>query len=176
MLRYGLPLIIFTFLAIGIAVGLRMEPALEPDPLIDRAVPDFVLESPVPGIDGFETADLIAGEIIMVNIFGSWCPPCELEHPQLVALAMRGVPIYGIDYKDEDADVQAFLKRLGNPYTRIGADPEGHVGMQFGVQGVPETYVIDRNGRIIYDHLGPIKPKHLNDIILPVVQKARANQ
>lgn len=173
MLRYGLPLIIFTFLAIGIVVSLQMEPPRAPGPLSDRAVPNFELESPVPGTDGFGTADFGNGKVVVVNVFGSWCPPCELEHPQLMRLAMRGVPIYGIDYKDEDAKVQEFLTRLGNPFTAIGADPEGHTGLKWGIMGVPQTYVISGEGRIVYEWLGPIHPKDLTEIILPAIKKAQ---
>lgn len=176
MTRSGLALLVLAIIAIGFAVAVQMEPPRMPDPLISRPVPDFDLESPLPDSDGLKTADVSMGGITIVNIFGSWCPPCEVEHPQLMRLAMRGVPIYGIDYKDEDADVQEFLTRLGNPFSRIGRDPMGDTGTQFGVRGVPQTFIINGAGTIVYDYLGPIEPRDLNDIILPVIRRAALNQ
>jgi len=119
------------------------------------------------------TADL-KGEVSLVNIFASWCVPCRAEHPLLVELNRRGiVPIHGLNYKDSPADASAWLDQLGDPYTRTGADVDGRVGIDWGVYGVPETFIIGRDGRIAYKHVGPLTVETVEDILLPIVESLK---
>jgi cytochrome c biogenesis protein CcmG/thiol:disulfide interchange protein DsbE len=119
-------------------------------------------------------AALRTGEVTLVNYWASWCAPCRAEHPHLEALAEEGVTIHGINYKDEPDRAQAFLADLGNPYTRIGADPAGRTALDWGLYGVPETYVIDGAGRIVLRFAGPITPSVLETRIRPAIEDARA--
>lgn len=119
-------------------------------------------------------ADLRAGGVKLVNYWASWCAPCRVEHPQLVALAQQGVQVYGINYKDDPAKALAFLEELGDPYAKIGADAEGRTALDWGVYGVPETYVLDAKGTIILRFAGPITSKALTDTLLPAIEKAKA--
>ncbi len=166
-----LPLAVFVVMAVILGIGLTKDPRLVPSPLIGKPVPEFSLP-PVKGRAlGLSTADL-KGQVALVNVFASWCVACREEHPVLLELAKKGiVPIHGLDYKDKPADAQAWLDELGDPYTRTGADITGRVGIDWGVYGVPETFVVDRNGVIAYKHIGPITPKALEDTILPLVRK-----
>ena len=107
----------------------------------------------------------------VVNIWASWCPPCQAEHPILMDLAEEGVKIYGINYRDTPQDARIFLEMLGNPYTKIGADIQGRVAIEWGVYGYPETFVGDQTGRIRYRHVGPINPGQLNSVIRPILNK-----
>lgn len=169
-----LPLAVYFVLAVILGIGLTLNPREVPSPLIGKAVPEFSLP-PVQGRTlGLATADL-KGEVALVNVFASWCVACREEHPVLLELGKKGiVPIHGLNYKDKPADAQAWLDALGDPYTRTGADTSGRVGIDWGVYGVPETFVVDRNGLIAYKHIGPITPKALEDTILPLVRKLQA--
>ena len=144
--------------------------------LIGRPVPVFALP-PIEGRhDGLATPDL-EGQVSMVNVWASWCVPCRAENPLLVELAARGiVPIFGLNYKDNAKDALAFLSELGDPFTRIGADTSGRVSIDWGIYGVPETYVIDAGGRIAYRQVGPITRKILAEDILPVVARLQAGK
>lgn len=166
-----IPLAVFAAMAVVLGIGLTKDPRLVPSPLIGKPVPQFSLP-PVKGLAlGLATSDL-KGQVALVNVFASWCVACREEHPVLLALAKKGiVPIQGLDYKDKPADARAWLDQLGDPYTRTGADISGRVGIDWGVYGVPETFVVDRNGVIAYKHIGPITPKVLEDTILPLVRK-----
>ena len=141
-----------------------------PSVLIGKPAPEFDLP-PIEGMDGgLKTADL-QGRVAMVNVFASWCPPCRQEHPLLMRLARAGVPIYGINIKDKPKDARAFLRRLGNPYRRIGADLSGRVSIDWGVYGYPETFILDRTGRVRYKHVGPILARDLETRIVPLLKK-----
>ncbi len=169
-LLYILPLLAFAAVAAWFAVGLTRDPNRIPSALIDQPMPEFKLP-PLADMDvpGFATSDL-HGRVALVNIFASWCVPCRSEQPILMRLAREnGVALYGIDYKDQPKDGAAFLKSFGNPYTAIGVDADGRVGIDWGVYGVPETFVIDRQGRIRHKQIGPITPDSLRDTILPLV-------
>ena len=144
-----------------------------PSALIDKPVPEFQLAGLREGAPGLSTADLKAPGVKLVNIWASWCAPCRAEHPQLMALAERGVPLHGINYKDERAAATEFLDELGNPYTLIGADDTGRTGIEFGVYGVPETFVIDGEGTVVYGHVGPIMARDIEKYIAPAIEKAR---
>ena len=141
-----------------------------PSALIDRPAPALDLP-PIEGrSDGLASARL-AGKVSLVNVFASWCPPCRVEHPLLMRLAREGVPIYGINYKDEPADALGFLDRLGDPYRAIGADTTGRAAIDWGVYGYPETFVVDKAGRIRYKHIGPILPRDLESRIRPILAR-----
>ena len=140
-----------------------------PSALIDKPVPEFKLPPIVGRNDGFATSDL-ADKISLVNVFAAWCGPCRIEHPILMRLAREGVPIYAINYKDKPEDALRFLADLGNPYRRIGTDDTGRPSIDWGVYGYPETFVIDRTGRIRYKHIGPIMPHDLDNTIRPILE------
>jgi len=165
-----IPAAVFALLAGGFYLGLGIDQSVLPSPLLDQPAPRFALP-PVPGeAHGFSSADL-AGHVSLVNAFASWCVPCRAEHPILNALAQtKRVPIYGIDYKDKEDVARAWLAELGNPYTRIGAD-DGQVGIDWGVYGVPETFIVDRDGRIRYKHVGPLTLADVEHTILPLVTR-----
>jgi cytochrome c biogenesis protein CcmG/thiol:disulfide interchange protein DsbE len=176
-LLYVLPLIVF--LGAGAAFWWALEsgrdPSKLPSALIDQPAPQFDLP-PVEGVavPGLAKADLQTGEVTLVNVFASWCVPCRAEHPILVRLAeQEGLRLVAINYKDEPAEARRFLDDLGNPYGRIGADPEGRTSIDWGLTGVPETFVVDGEGRIRYRHAGPIAPPEVESVILPAVEEAR---
>ena len=168
-----LPVLLFIGLAVLLYAGLFNDPRLVPSALIGKPVPEFDL----PAVQGRELAlastDL-RGDVSLVNVFASWCVACRDEHPLLVKLSKSGkVPVHGLDYKDKPADAARWLDTLGDPYTRTGADMDGRVGIEWGVYGVPETFVIDRNGTIAYKHIGPLTERDLRETILPLVEKLR---
>ncbi len=165
------PLIIFGVMAVFLAIGLTMDPREIPSPLIGKPVPQFDLP-PVKGRTlGLASADL-RGEVSLVNVFASWCVACREEHPVLLEFSKKGlVPIHGLNYKDKPNDAQAWLDQLGDPYTRTGADIEGRVAIDWGVYGVPETFVVDRAGRIAYKHIGAVTPKVLDEVLIPLITK-----
>jgi cytochrome c biogenesis protein CcmG/thiol:disulfide interchange protein DsbE len=167
---YLLPAALFALLAIGFYGGLGTDTTVLPSPLIDKPVPQFTLPPLLAGDAGFSSADL-TGKVSLVNVFASWCVPCRAEHPVLNALSRsKRVAIFGINYKDKPEAARAWIAELGNPYTRIGAD-DGRVGIDWGVYGVPETFVVDPQGRIRYKHVGPLTEADLDRKILPLVAK-----
>lgn len=164
-----LPIAAFLVLAGYFAYSLRPDhdPNELPSALLDRPMPDFALS-------GLSSADL-AGKVVVVNFFASWCVPCRIEHPILLRLAQNNtVALYGIAYKDKAADNARFLAELGNPYRKVGADLDGRIGIDFGVYGVPETYVIDRLGHIRQRFVGPLSPGRVARELLPLVAKLSA--
>ena len=165
-----LPAAVFALLTAGFYIGLGIDSKILPSALIDQPAPDFTLP-PLHGEErGFSSADL-QGHVSLVNVFASWCTPCRAEHAVLNALAQsKRVPIYGIDYKDKRDVALAWIAELGNPYTRIGAD-DGRVGIDWGVYGVPETFIVDRDGRIRYKHVGPLTEADVVRTILPLVAR-----
>lgn len=165
-----LPIGLFAALVAGFYGGLGLDTMVLPSPLIDKPAPHFTLPPLYEGRQGFSTADL-SGHVSLVNTFASWCAPCRAEHPVLNALAgTKRVPIYGIDYKDKPPAAQAWIAELGDPYTKIGAD-DGRIGIEWGVYGVPETFIVDRQGRIRYKHVGPLTEADVNTTILPLVAR-----
>ena len=153
---YLLPVVLFLALAGYFAVALRPDhdPRELPSALIDKEAPQFALA----GLNGPMVArDALKGGPVMINFFASWCVPCRIEHPLLMRLAEQNhVPLYGIDYKDEPQDAQRLLAQFGDPYKAIGMDRDGRVGLDFGVYGVPETYVLDKTGHIRKRFVGPL--------------------
>ena len=167
------PALGFIGLVAAFALGLRNDPSLVPSPLVGKPVPVFELP-PVNGRTlGLSSRDL-QGQVSLVNVFASWCVSCREEHPLLMRLAHSGiVPIHGLDYKDKPADASHWLAAMGDPYTRIGADIDGRVGIDWGVYGVPETFVVDRRGIIAYKQIGPITPSILDQRIGPLIARLR---
>jgi len=155
------------------AWGLTRDPRVLPSALIGKVVPGFTLP-PVQGRTlGLASTDL-TGQVSLVNVFASWCTACRLEHPVFMRLAARGiVPLHGLNYKDKPADAAAWLDGMGDSYTRTGADLDGRVAIDWGVYGVPETYVVDRQGRIAHRHVGPVTGEDLDKTILPLVAELR---
>lgn len=166
-----LPLAVFGLLGAAFYWGLWNNEDRLPSTLIEKPLPEFALP-PIEGQqNGLSSADL-QGQVSLVNVWASWCVPCRTENPLLVELAEAGtVPIYGINYKDAPEEALAFLDELGDPFTRIGADRDGRVSIDWGVYGIPETYVIDAEGRIAYKHVGAFNRQMLEEDILPVVRR-----
>jgi cytochrome c biogenesis protein CcmG/thiol:disulfide interchange protein DsbE len=175
-LLYLLPLSIFVLLASVLSWAFRHDLQQLPSALINKPVPEFALP-PVQGRrQGLASADL-KGEASLVNVFASWCVPCREEHPLFLRLRREGVmPIHGINYKDRPADAAKWLDTLGDPYTRTGADLDGRVAIEWGVYGVPETFVVSADGRIAYKHIGPLTQKVLDVTILPLVRQLQAER
>ncbi len=168
-----LPVGVFMGIAGGFALSLGRDPSTVPSALIGKPVPEFALP-PVQGrLLGLSSSDL-KGEVSLVNVFASWCVACREEHPIFMALKRSGaVPIHGLNYKDRPNDAAAWLDNRGDPYTRTGADIDGRVGIDWGVYGVPETFVVDRNGVIAHKHIGAVTDQALQEIILPLVARLR---
>lgn len=171
MIRFLLPLGIFLLLAVFLAIGLNLNPREVPSPLIDKPAPAFQL----PQLH--ETGRTLApqdmkGKVWVFNVWASWCVACLEEHPLLVELSKRNlVPIVGLNYKDNRADALLWLQKRGDPYTLSAQDADGRVGIDYGVYGVPETYVIDKEGIIRFKRIGPVTPKVLDEQILPLVKR-----
>jgi cytochrome c biogenesis protein CcmG, thiol:disulfide interchange protein DsbE len=155
----SLPLALFAVLAAVFFIGLEGDdPSIVPSALIGQKVPAFELP-PIDGmaLPGLASADLARGRVTLVNVFASWCGPCRLEHPVLMELAKRSdIAVYGINYKDEPENARRFLTSLGVPYQAIGADPRGRASIDWGVYGVPETFIIDGKGIIRFKWVGPV--------------------
>ncbi len=172
-LTYFIPIAGFAVIAVALAVGLTLNPREIPSALIGKPVPEFALP-PVQGRSlGLSSEDL-RGEVSLVNVWASWCIECKREHPVLMDLARRHVvALHGLNYKDRPDAAQAWLDGLGDPYTRNGADRDGRVAIDWGVYGVPETFVVDRRGRIAYKHIGAMTERVVAEKILPLVEDLR---
>lgn len=169
-----LPLVVFAVLAAYFVIGLGKDPRIVPSALIDKPVPAFDLPPVMADRPGLATSDF-GGEVTLLNVFASWCVPCRAEHPVISRLAEDGVvKVYGLNWKDKQADAVAWLKELGDPYERIGHDLSGRVGIDLGVYGVPESYLIDKKGRIRYKHVGPIFGETVNETLLPIIRDLQA--
>ena len=166
-----LPLVLFFGLVLAFAVPLDRDPSKIPSALIGKPVPVFSLP-PVKGRElGLSNTDLDGG-VSLVNVFASWCVACREEHTLLMQLkADATVPIHGLDYKDEPDNAARWLNSMGDPYTRTGADRDGRVAIDWGVYGVPETFVVSRDGRIAYKQIGPLTAKDLQETVLPLVRR-----
>lgn len=164
-----IPFAIFLILAGFLAVGLQLNPREVPSPLIGRPAPAFTLPLLSDPAKTLSTTDL-RGQAWLLNVWASWCASCRQEHEILLDLARRGVaPVYGLDYKDQPDAARAWLARLGNPYTAVIVDAEGRTGIDYGVYGVPETYVIDKQGVIRHKHTGPLTAQSVKEKILPLI-------
>lgn len=172
-LKFLLPVLLFAALAIPLGWGLTQNPRDLPSTLIGKPVPEFALP-PVQGRTlGLADTDL-KGSVSLVNVFASWCTACRVEHPIFMRLRSdRIVAIHGLNYKDRPEDAADWLDRLGDPYTRTGADISGRVAIDWGVYGVPETYVIGRDGLIAHKHIGAVTPEVLNGTLIPLIERLR---
>jgi len=171
MNRFLLPFGLFVVVVGFLAVGLTLNPRELPSPLVGKAAPDFSLSQLHDPGKVISSNDL-KGKVWLLNFWASWCGGCKDEHPVLIHLAQSGaVPIYGMDYKDQRNEALTWLREWGNPYSVVGVDELGRVGINYGVYGVPETYVIDKQGVIRYKQIGPLREDILEKKILPLVRE-----
>ena len=174
MMRYLWPFVIFVVLAGFLYVGLGLNPHEVPSPLLNKPAPAFTLPQLHEPAKQFASQDMI-GKVWLLNVWASWCVSCREEHPVLMALASKNiVPIYGVDYKDKREDGEEWLRHGGDPYVLSVSDTEGRVGIDYGVYGVPETYVIDKQGVIRYKQIGAVTHESLQKKILPLVAELQA--
>lgn len=170
MKRFLIPLALFIVLAVFLAIGLNHDPREVPSPLINKPAPAFSL----PQLESeatFSPKDM-AGKVWLLNVWASWCVSCRQEHPVLVEFSRSKLaPIIGLDYKDQRADAKGWLSRFGNPYDLSVVDADGRVGIDYGVYGVPETYVIDKTGMIRFKQIGPVTPDVLQARIIPLIKE-----
>jgi cytochrome c biogenesis protein CcmG/thiol:disulfide interchange protein DsbE len=170
-LRFVIPLAVFLVLVGFLAVGLKLDPRAVPSPLINKPAPAFVLPRLDDAAQTMRRDDLL-GKAWVLNVWASWCGPCRDEHPQVLALA-RGkyAPIIGLNYKDARDDARGWLRQLGDPYTVSLSDVDGRTGIDFGVYGVPETFVIDKSGVIRFKHVGPLTAAVVQTRIVPLLKE-----
>jgi len=174
---YLLPLAIFAIAAAIFIWRLSSaeDPHVIPSALIGKAAPKFALP-PLDGrgTEGLSSDDLAKGEVTLVNAWASWCTPCRAENGVLLSLKQRGIRIYGLVYKDKPGPAREFLSELGDPFDRLGFDPDGRVGIDWGLTGVPETYVVNGKGIIVFKHTGPLDEGAVETQLLPAIEAARA--
>jgi cytochrome c biogenesis protein CcmG/thiol:disulfide interchange protein DsbE len=171
MSKFLIPFGLFVVVVGFLAVGLTLNPRELPSPLVGKAAPEFSLPQLHDQSKTISSNDL-KGKVWLLNFWASWCGGCKDEHPVLIHLAQTGVvPIYGMDYKDRREEALAWLKEWGNPYSIVAVDEPGRVGINYGVYGVPETYVIDKAGVIRYKQIGPLREDILEKKILPLVRE-----
>lgn len=169
--RLLIPLAVFAVIVAFLFVGLGLNPREVPSPLIGKPAPVFSLARLKDPAIQAGSAEM-AGKVWVLNVWASWCVPCRQEHPLLVDLARSGVvPLVGLNYKDKTADAERFLAQLGDPYVFSVTDHDGRVGIDFGVYGVPETFVIDKAGVIRFKHIGPLTPEVMQSRIVPLVRE-----
>ena len=170
MTRFLIPLALFASLLVLLALGLRRDPDTLPSPLINKPAPAFQLPQLHEPAKSFSPQEMI-GKVWLLNVWASWCVSCREEHPLLLELARsRAVLVYGFNYKDQRNDAIAWLDELGDPYLLSAADLDGRVGIDYGVYGAPETYLIDREGVIRFKHVGPLTPEVLQNKLLPLAR------
>jgi cytochrome c biogenesis protein CcmG/thiol:disulfide interchange protein DsbE len=171
MTRFAIPVAVFVALVGLLYVGLGLDPREVPSPLIGKAAPHFELPQLHEATKTFSERDML-GKVWVLNVWASWCVSCREEHPVLLDLAASGaVPVYGLNYKDKREDGLAWLKGMGDPYKTSIFDFEGRVGIDYGVYGVPETYLIDKQGVIRYKRIGPLTPEIVKNTLLPLVKE-----
>jgi cytochrome c biogenesis protein CcmG/thiol:disulfide interchange protein DsbE len=171
MTRFAIPLVLFIVLVGFLAIGLRHDPHEVPSPLINKAAPAFQLPQLRDPSRTFSAQDM-RGKVWLLNVWASWCVTCRDEHPLLLQYARSGVlPIYGLNYKDKREDALSWLGELGDPYVLSATDLDGRVGIDYGVYGAPETYLIDRDGIIRFKQVGPVTPDIWQKTILPLAQQ-----
>lgn len=171
MARFAIPLLVFGVLVVLFGVGLKLNPREVPSPFVGKPAPAFTL----PRLDdpGSSVSEQdFRGQVSLLNVWASWCVACRQEHPLLNALA-ADLPIYGLNYKDTRDAALGWLSRFGNPYRLSAFDQTGRVGIDWGVYGVPETFVIDRQGVVRHKHIGPLTPQVIDETILPLVRRLR---
>jgi len=169
MMRFALPLGVFAALVLLLGVGLSLNPREVPSPLIGKPAPPFQLPLLHQPEKSFSPRDM-QGKVWVLNVWASWCAACREEHPVLADFARSGeTPLYGLNYKDQRNDAIAWLGRYGDPYAASVVDADGRIGIDYGVYGVPETYVIDKQGVIRYKRIGPVTPAILKEKIVPLI-------
>ncbi|MFI3184568.1 MAG: DsbE family thiol:disulfide interchange protein [Methylococcaceae bacterium] len=174
MLKFIIPLLLFIVLAVFLALGLNLHPSEIPSPLIDKVAPEFSAPKLQTPEQKLTPADL-KGKVWLFNVWASWCVSCRSEHPILNQLAKtKAAIIVGLNYKDEPEDAKQWLDQLGNPYDVSIMDQDGRIGINYGVYGVPETFVIDKQGVIRYKHTGPVTPEAVQQVFLPWIAKLQA--
>lgn len=182
LLWTAIPLLVFAALAVVMFTGLRSgDPSFVPSALVGSPVPDFKL-GPLAGLNragvpvpGLEAEDLRQGSVTLVNVWASWCAPCRQEHPLLMQLSQAGFNVVGINYKDETENARRFLGTLGNPFRAVGVDDSGRSAIDWGVYGIPETFVVDGQGIIRYKHVGPLDADAVQSVLLPAVEAAQGS-
>ena len=168
-MRYLIPLVLFLALVAFLAIGLGRDPREVPSPLINKPAPAFRLVELKDPSRSFSSEEM-RGKVWLLNVWASWCVACRDEHPMLLELARRNaIPIYGLNYKDKPTDAISWLNELGDPYVLSVSDLDGRVGIDYGVYGAPETFLIDRDGIIRFKHIGPITPDVWNNKMVPLV-------
>ena len=173
MKKFAIPLVVFAVIVGFLAVGLRLDPREVPSPYIGKPAPAFSLPRLSEPGRTIGPADM-KGRVWLLNVWASWCVSCRAEHEVVTRLAKTGeVPIVGLNYKDEGDAALAWLRRLGDPYETSAVDAKGDVGIDWGVYGVPETFVIDKDGIIRHKHIGPVTDKSVNETILPLVRQLK---
>ena len=171
MKRTLIPALIFAVIVVFLGIGLTLNPREVPSPLIGKPAPGFQLAT-LDAPDKVLTLRDMAGRAWVLNVFASWCAPCREEHPLLVDLANKTpVPIFGLNYKDRQVDAERWLKQFGNPYRSVLVDRDGRAGIDYGVYGVPETFVIDKAGTVRYKKVGPLTPEVIEKRILPLLKE-----
>ena len=171
MKRAAWTLAVFAALVVLLAIGLRLSPREVPSPLIGKAAPAFELPLLLSPDKKFSGKDML-GRVWILNVWASWCPPCLVEHPVVTRIAKSGMaPVVGLNYKDAREEALPWLERNGNPYQLIAYDRDGRIGIDYGVYGVPETYVIDRQGVIRYKHIGPLSADVVREKLEPLVKE-----
>ena len=174
MLKYIIPLILFMVMAGFLAMGLNLNPRDIPSPLINKSAPGFSLPILATPEKVLRNTDL-SGQVWLLNVWASWCASCRTEHPVFNQLAQKKlVTIVGLNYKDEASAAKQWLAQLGNPYDASIMDQEGRTGLDYGVYGVPETFVIDKKGIVRYKHTGPVSVQDVQEILLPLINKLKA--
>jgi cytochrome c biogenesis protein CcmG/thiol:disulfide interchange protein DsbE len=172
--KHLIPLAIFLVIAIFLGIGLTRDPRKLPSTFIDKPAPAFRVPQVHAADQTFSPEDM-KGQVWMLNVWASWCTACRVEHPLLVEIARsNAVPLIGLDYKDKREDALKFLEQQGNPYKLSAYDLDGRIGIDFGVYGVPETFIIDKKGVIRHKQIGPITPEALQNEILPLIAKLKA--
>ena len=179
-LRYLIPAALFLVLGAGFVYALvaiqsgKKNPSAVPSALIGKPAPEFALPAPSGFAQGLSTADL-KSKVTILNVFASWCPPCHAEHPLLLELAKESkggaFQLVGLNWKDKDEKLAAWFKEAGDPFSRIGADRTGRIGIEWGVYGAPETYVLDRDAKVVYRYAGPLTKELIRDEIRPLLAK-----
>jgi cytochrome c biogenesis protein CcmG/thiol:disulfide interchange protein DsbE len=172
-LLFLLPAALFGLVVIAFTVSLGHDPSKLPSMLIGKPLPSFALPALQPTQAGLSSTDL-RGEPLLLNVFASWCVSCRLEHPMLMRLQAEGVAVDGLDWKDDPADGAKWLADNGDPYRRVGNDLSGRTGIDLGVTGAPETFVIDRLGRVRYKHIGPIEADDWTRTLQPLLLRLKA--
>ncbi|MDO9105072.1 MAG: DsbE family thiol:disulfide interchange protein [Methylovulum sp.] len=174
MLKYILPLLLFIIMAVFLAIGLNLKPSEIPSPLLNKPAPVFSAPKLQAPNEKLASADL-TGQVWLFNVWASWCVSCREEHPVLNQLAQqKTVTIIGLNYKDEPAAAQNWLDTLGNPYNISIMDQDGRIGLDWGVYGVPETFVVDKKGWVRYKHTGPVTPADVQQTFLPLIAQLQA--